>query len=44
MTISPTLNKNKNYLVKDGRITFAGLRYLKQVDKNYKNNNKTKYN
>lgn len=34
MTISPTLNNNKKYLVKDGRITKAGLDFLKRCDKN----------
>jgi len=34
MTISPTPNNNKNYLVKDGKITYAGWQFLKQFNKN----------
>jgi len=35
MIISPTLNNNnnKNYLVKDGKITKFGWDYLKKCDK-----------
>lgn len=33
MIISPTLNNNKKYLVKDGRITRLGWDFLKRCDK-----------